>query len=125
MKKIKSLLLSGMLIIILSACGTTTTNEPESTAPETSSQAESMGSEQSRVFTLDELKQYNGKNGNPAYVAVDGVVYDVTDVKPWANGEHKNGITAGNELSDEILKSPHGKKVLKNLPVVGTLDGEQ
>ena len=27
-------------------------------------------------LTLDQLKQYDGKNGNPAYVAVDGVIYD-------------------------------------------------
>ena len=36
-------------------------------------------------------------------------------------GEHKNGITAGKDLSEEINKSPHGKDVLKDLPVVGKL----
>ena len=33
-------------------------------------------------LTLDQLKQYDGKNGNPAYVAVDGVIYDMTNVPP-------------------------------------------
>jgi predicted heme/steroid binding protein len=72
-------------------------------------------------FTIEQLAKFNGKNGNPAYVAVDSVVYDVTKVKAWKNGEHKRGLKAGNDLSQQILKSPHGKKVLKNLPVVGRL----
>lgn len=139
MKDFKALLLSGIAVLALAACGTTAPNNAEtsSSMPESSSMMESsapgMGSEamnssmtagEMRVFTLEELSQYNGKDGNPAYVAVDGVVYDVTDVEPWANGEHKNGITAGNELSDEILQSPHGKQVLEKLPVVGTLAEE-
>lgn len=119
MKNFNSFLLSGLVVLTLAACGATTTN-----APESSSEIVSMDSEANRVFNLDELKQYNGKDGNSAYVSVDSVVYDVSDVEPWANGEHKNGITAGNELSDEILDSPHGKGVLDDLPVVGTLEEE-
>ncbi|MDB6352927.1 cytochrome b5 domain-containing protein [Trichococcus sp. K1Tr] len=75
-----------------------------------------------RTFTLEELSQYNGKDGQPAYVAVDGVVYDVTNVEAWKNGDHKLGLTAGNELTEEITNlSPHGKKVLERLPIVGEL----
>jgi len=72
-------------------------------------------------LTLDQLKQYDGSNGNPAYVAVDGVIYDVTNVAAWKNGAH-NGYTAGNDLTDIIKnKSPHGVKNLEGLPVVGKL----
>lgn len=139
MKNLKSLLFLGLTVLVLAGCGSTATNDAEtaSSMPEVSSVRESlnpgMGSEatdssmtagEMRVFTLEELSQYNGKDGNPAYVAVDGVVYDVSDVEAWPDGEHKNGITAGNELSDEILNSPHGKQVLENLPVVGTLAEE-
>lgn len=126
MNKFKSLLFSGMISFTLAACGTPTTDAPDTSAPDTASESTSVDSgqetEETRVFTLEELSQYDGKNGSPAYVAVDGVVYDVIDVEPWANGEHKNGITAGNEFSDEILNSPHGKGVLDNLPVVGMLE---
>lgn len=74
------------------------------------------------VLTVDELAAYNGKDGQPAYVAVDGVIYDVTDVPEWANGEHYSGITAGQDLTEEIKnQSPHGLSVLDGLPVVGTL----
>jgi len=72
-------------------------------------------------LTLDQLKQYDGKNGNPAYVAVDGVIYDVTNVPQWAGGVH-NGYSAGNDLTDIIKnKSPHGVKQLNGVPVVGKL----
>lgn len=72
-------------------------------------------------LTLDQLKQYDGKNGNPAYVAVDGVIYDVTNVPQWKNGEH-NGYSAGNDLTDIIKnKSPHGVKQLNGIPIVGKL----
>lgn len=72
-------------------------------------------------LTLDQLKQYDGKNGNPAYVAVDGVIYDVTNVPQWAGGMH-NGYSAGNDLTDIIKnKSPHGVKQLNGVPVVGKL----
>ncbi len=73
-----------------------------------------------KEFTLEELKKYDGQNGNPAYVAIDGTVYDMTNVGPWAGGKH-HGNTAGNDLSSAILKAPHGKSVLGKLPVVGVL----
>ena len=72
-------------------------------------------------LTLDQLKQFDGKNGNPAYVAVDGILYDVSNVVPWNNGDH-NGYSAGNDLTDIIKnKSPHGVKNLEGLPIVGKL----
>ena len=33
-----------------------------------------------------DLAKYNGQNGNPAYVAVIGKVYDVTDSPAWTGG---------------------------------------
>ncbi|MEN6564261.1 MAG: cytochrome b5 domain-containing protein [Christensenella sp.] len=72
-------------------------------------------------LTLSELAQFNGKDGNPAYVAVDGVIYDVTNLPKWKNGEH-NGYSAGQDLTDIIKnKSPHGVAKLKDVPVVGKL----
>ena len=71
-------------------------------------------------LTADELAAYDGKDGKPAYVAVNGVIYDVTNVPAWTNGMHK-GNTAGKDLTDVITKAPHGDSVLKNLTVVGKL----
>lgn len=31
-----------------------------------------------QTFTRDELRKYNGQNGAAAYIAIDGIIYDVT-----------------------------------------------
>lgn len=74
-----------------------------------------------KVFTKDNLAKYNGQNGQPAYVAIKGVVYDVSGKAAWQGGKH-HGNLAGHDLTDVLYnKSPHGDRVLKGLPVVGRL----
>ena len=34
----------------------------------------------------------DGKGGRSQYVAVDGVVYDMTGVPSWSKGMHKGGV---------------------------------
>lgn len=73
-------------------------------------------------LTLDELLEFDGKDGRKAYVAVDGIIYDFTELPRWADGEHANQFTAGHDLTDEIDNdSPHGRDVLSRAPVVGKL----
>ena len=72
-------------------------------------------------LTLEELAKYNGQNGQPAYVAVDGIIYDVTNAEPWKSGLH-NGFTAGKDLTNEIKTiSPHGVSKLQLVPKVGKI----
>jgi predicted heme/steroid binding protein len=72
-------------------------------------------------LTLEELSEYDGKDGNRAYVAVEGVIYDVTDIDAWQNGMH-NGVVAGKDLTDEIMnQSPHGTSTLSKAVEVGEL----
>lgn len=73
-----------------------------------------------KEFTLAELAKFDGKEGRPAYVAINGIVYDVTGVKAWSGGAHKGG-TPGTDITPLIGKSPHGEKVSKNLKAVGKL----
>ncbi len=90
-------------------------------AAATDSAATGSAADGTLELTLDQLKQYDGKNGNPAYVVVDGIIYDVSNVSAWKNGEH-NGYSAGNDLTDIIKnKSPHGVKNLEGVPIVGKL----
>ena len=76
---------------------------------------------QEKVFSIEDLSKFDGKNGRSAYVAIDGIVYDVSAIGPWKNGEHKKNLKAGNDHSNMIVKSPHGKGVLKKLPKVVVL----
>lgn len=76
-----------------------------------------------RVFTALELSQNDGLNGRPAYVAVNGIVYDVSLVSAWEGGTHF-GLYAGKDLSEYFNVCHAGSlDVLKNLPIVGVLQG--
>lgn len=74
-----------------------------------------------KIIKKSELSKYNGKNGNPGYVAVDGKVYDVTNCPAWKNGEH-HGNYAGTDITYALMhEAPHGSKVLSKVPLVGKL----
>jgi predicted heme/steroid binding protein len=76
--------------------------------------------DQQRVFTLEELAKYNGKNGFPAYAAVDGVVYDLTSV--FENGKHYEH-SAGQELTNAFYKK-HAISEITKYSIVGVLEKE-
>ncbi len=74
-----------------------------------------------RTFSIEELANYDGKNGRAAYVAVDDIVYDVTKNRAWAAASHF-GLTAGKEHSGEFASCHAGQQsILDALPVVGRL----
>lgn len=70
-----------------------------------------------KTFTISELAQYDGQNGQPAYVAVDSVVYDLSTV--FESGVHFSHY-AGKELTNAFY-SRHVKSQITKYPVVGTL----
>ena len=76
-----------------------------------------------KIFTIDELKKFDGKEGKKAYVACDGKVYDVTVSDMWEDGEHSGIHEAGLDLSDDIDNAPHGNEVMESFPVIGILKG--
>jgi predicted heme/steroid binding protein len=71
-------------------------------------------------MTITELAKFDGKDGHKAYVAVDSIIYDVTDVKAWKGGQHK-GNKAGSDITAKISKAPHAKKPITKLNKVGKL----
>lgn len=116
------MILSGLLLLIaavFAGCGGKASQTNQPATPETNPNVEA------KSFTLAELAQFNGKNGNPAYVAVDGVVYDVTDSSLWPEGKHTPcnlDAIAGKDLSDVIKQAPaRMRDDLKRFPVVGQL----
>ena len=95
----------------------------DTSAPEATATVEATATPQAvtlKEFTAEELAAFDGQNGNKAYVAVDGKVYDVTDVPQWRNGSHAGGsLKAGLDQTEALKMSPHGAKNLENLPIVG------
>jgi predicted heme/steroid binding protein len=74
------------------------------------------------VFTLAELAEYDGQGGRPAYIAVDGIVYDVSGIGQWAGGAHQ-GIQAGQDISEAFrTASPHDNSILNRASKVGILE---
>lgn len=134
MEKWKSILLASLTLLFLASCGTEliddtdTVDDPvenmEETVDDIEEEVDELTEEEENIgqsFTLDELSEYDGKDGNPAYVAIDGVVYDLTDVDSWNEGEHAESLVAGNDYTSEIMEAEHGDSVLSDLPIVGTL----
>lgn len=81
-----------------------------------SNQLTSTTETKDRVFSSSELSKYNGLNGQKAYVAVEGIVYDVTNL--FQNGTHF-GHKAGEELTNAFL-GRHVVSQISKYPVVGT-----
>ncbi len=74
-----------------------------------------------KEFTPQDLSAYNGKNGQPAYVAYNGKVYDVSGSELWAGGEHEFMHQAGADLSQEMFDAPHEEEVFSKHPQVGIM----
>jgi len=73
-------------------------------------------------FNINDLSKFNGKNGNPAYIAFKGKVYDVTQSSQWTDGDHL-GHEAGQDLTMALDIAPHGEEVIQKMKIVGVLAG--
>ncbi len=73
------------------------------------------------IFTLEQLKQFDGKAGKPAYIAINGKVYDISSSDLWTEGDHQGMHSAGKNLTGDIVNAPHGEEVFAGFPVVGML----
>ena len=74
-----------------------------------------------KEFTSEELVTFNGKDGNPVYIAYQEEVYDVSKSPLWSTGLHMNRHPSGKDLTGEISAAPHGTEVLERYPQVGVL----
>ena len=105
--------ISAMLII---AC-----SKEKSSGSTSDTSTSKVADEDLPVFTAEDLAKYNGKEGQPAYVAYEGKVYDVTNISAWKGGTHQKKFEAGKDYT-EILndQAPHSSDNLtENAPVVG------
>lgn len=100
--------MSNITILVQGLRNGASTNGPQSSAE--------------RLFTPEELSRYNGRNGNPAYVAVNGTVYDVTNIAAWGGATHF-GLTAGTDVTNQFASCHAGQSILNKLKVVGMIMG--
>lgn len=71
-----------------------------------------------KIFTLDELSKYNGENDMPSYIAIKGIVYDISNLAILKGGKH-HGVTGGKDVTKIF---PHDINILKRAKVVGRLE---
>jgi predicted heme/steroid binding protein/uncharacterized membrane protein len=72
-------------------------------------------------LTVEQLAQFDGKDGRPAYFAYKGIVYSVTENRFWRKGTHMMKHQAGTDLTETLKLAPHGEEKVRALPQVGTL----
>ena len=102
----------------VSSTSTTSTNSANSTSSASQTTSSNITTPTAeKTFTASSLAQYDGQSGQPAYVAVDGVVYDMSTV--FRNGTHY-GFAAGQDQSS-VFHSKHYDSILSGYTVVGKL----
>jgi predicted heme/steroid binding protein/uncharacterized membrane protein len=74
-----------------------------------------------RELTKNELSAYDGKEGNPVYIAFKNRIYDASRSPFWKDGTHFGKHNAGIDLTDQLQQAPHGEEKIKNLVPVGEL----
>lgn len=72
------------------------------------------------TLTADQLAAFDGRNGRPAYIALDGMIYDVSNIKEWKGGSH-HGCHAGQDITEAFKNSPHDSSIMKGVPAIGKL----
>lgn len=64
------------------------------------------------ILTEQDLRRYDG-DGEPMYVAFEGIIYDVTDCPKWRTGLHEGLHFPGQDLTGELLEAPHTEEVFQ------------
>ena len=105
-----------LVLFVVTGCG----DSPEAGAPVDGAD-EADEPHEEVIFTMDEIAQFDGKEGRPAYIVVDGIVYDVTNVGPWRSGSHY-GFESGGDVTKALENAaPHGANLLNQAEIVGKI----
>lgn len=79
-----------------------------------------------RFFTLDELREFNGENGQPIYIAILDEVYDVSSKRDFYGPGEGYHLFAGRDASRALAKMSFENEDLENedLSDLGFMDKE-
>jgi predicted heme/steroid binding protein len=72
------------------------------------------------TYTKSQLALRNGQDKPEIWVALKGIIYDVTESRLWRNGKHYEHW-AGQDLTEELADAPHTEMVFEKFKVVGRL----
>lgn len=89
--------------------------------PKLRKRAHPMSGGGKQTLTVDELAQFDGREGRASYIAYKGHIYDVSESKLWKEGLHFGKHRVGLDLSDYLEQAPHGREKLLSLPRMGEL----
>lgn len=71
-------------------------------------------------YTRSQLALRNGQDKPQIWVALNGVIYDVTRSRLWRDGKHYEHW-AGQDLTAELKDAPHSEGVFQRFEKVGKL----
>jgi len=71
-------------------------------------------------YSKQQLALRNGQDKPEIWVALRGLIYDVTESRLWRNGKHYEHW-AGQDLTEELKDSPHTETVFEKFLVIGIL----
>ncbi len=72
-------------------------------------------------YSHKQLALRNGQDRPEIWVALNGVIYDVSESRLWLKGRHYEHW-AGQDLTEELKDAPHSQNVFKKFVVVGLLN---
>lgn len=75
----------------------------------------------SNDVTPEQLAQFDGKEGRPAYIGYKGMIYNVTGSRFWKNGAHMVKHLAGRDLTDALKGAPHAEDKVLAMQQIGIL----
>jgi predicted heme/steroid binding protein len=73
-----------------------------------------------RVFTSEELSNYDGLDGRASYVALNGIVFNVSNIATWGGGAHF-GMLAGTDATARARACGYHNPldIMRIMPAVG------
>ena len=75
----------------------------------------------SKEITPDQLSQFDGRDGRPAYIGYKGMIYDMSNSRLWKNGSHMVKHRAGSDMTGALPQAPHSEDKVLAMPQVGML----
>lgn len=116
------------MALVLAGCTPSTTQPAANNVTNETSVATDDANKASVELTVEQLAEFDGKNGNSCYVAVSGVIYDLSDSAFWQNGEHSISMgqaSCGRDLTvvfqTQAPRDHTSGGYLQRYPIVGKL----